>query len=71
MEGTSDSGAESVLWVTREVEDSGNEGGIGCEEFGGGSEGVKSTLLVPPRWDRVIETCWKQQGQGRVVRQVL
>ena len=64
-------GGGIVFLVIREVEDSGNEGGVGCEEFRGGREGVKSTLLVPPRWDRVTETCWKQHGQGRVVRQVL
>ena len=51
-------------------EDSGSGGGVKREGFGDGDEEVKS-IQVPPRWERVTETCWKQQGQERVARQVL
>ena len=49
---------------------SGSGGGVKHEVFGDSDEEVKS-ILVPPRWERVTETCWKQQGQERVARHVL
>ena len=49
---------------------SGSGGGVKHEGFGDSDEEVKS-ILVPPRWERVTETCWKQQGQERVARHVL